>query len=394
MKVKIVTKNFWKAEFTTEKKKILSIFLVFIVFVSFSVVSLIDLFSRIENNSGIFISTWDTTRTSSGSSGTNQVKLPLNSEGTYNFVVEWGDGSSNTITKWNQSEVIHTYISSGVYSINIIGRIIGWRFAYPEDRLKILEIQQWGCLRLGNSGGYFNGCSNLKITSDDILDLTGTTTLYAAFRGCTTIDTVNSMNKWDVSRVTDMGCMFYKAYNFNQDIGNWKVSRVTDMGGMFYGTYAFNQDIGNWDVSHVTEMGGMFYNAYNFNQDIGNWKVSRVTDMGEMFYGASAFNQDLGNWDVSRVTDMGGMFYDASAFNQDLGNWDVSSVTGMNNMFALTYLSTTNYDNLLIGWSHHSLKNGVYFDGGYSQYSSGTAATARQKIIDNYGWSITDGGQI
>ena len=45
---------------------------------------------------------------------------------------------------------------------------------------------------------------------------------------------------------------------FNQDIANWDVSKVTDMYCMFAHAEAFNQDISNWDVSNVTNMNGMF----------------------------------------------------------------------------------------------------------------------------------------
>ena len=46
---------------------------------------------------------------------------------------------------------------------------------------------------------------------------------------------------------------------------------------------SFNSDISSWDVSNVTNMRYMFYKATLFNQDIGNWDVSNVTDMGLMF---------------------------------------------------------------------------------------------------------------
>ena len=56
-----------------------------------------------------FISTWKTDNTSSGSSTATQVKLPLISTGSYNFVVEWGDSTTSTITAYNQAAVTHTY---------------------------------------------------------------------------------------------------------------------------------------------------------------------------------------------------------------------------------------------------------------------------------------------
>jgi len=41
-----------------------------------------------------FISVWNTALTSPGSSSSNQVKLPLVSTGTYNFLVKWGSAGN------------------------------------------------------------------------------------------------------------------------------------------------------------------------------------------------------------------------------------------------------------------------------------------------------------
>lgn len=91
-----------------------------------------------------FSSTWDTTKTSTGSSAANQIKLPLIASGNYNFVVDWGDGSTNTITAWNQADVTHTYASSGVKNVSIAGTIKGWQFANSGDKLKITDISRGG----------------------------------------------------------------------------------------------------------------------------------------------------------------------------------------------------------------------------------------------------------
>ena len=280
-----------------------------------------------------FISVWNTEKTNPGSSNGSQVKLPLESQGFYDFTVNWGDGNYDTIISWNQEEVTHTYDSEGVYTIIINGTLIGWSFKDGGDKLKLLEVKEWGALGLGNSGSYFWGCSNLNITASDSLDLTGITTLYQAFRGCTNLGDTGNMNSWDVSSVINMGSMFIGASLFNQDIGNWDVSSVTNMGSMFSRASSFNQDIGNWDVSSVIDMGHTFYEADSFNQPIGNWDVSSVIDMGHTFYEADSFNQPIGNWDVSSVESMGSMFFYAISFNQDIGKWDVSSVISMSSMF-------------------------------------------------------------
>ena len=314
-----------------------------------------------------FVSYWNTSLTSSRSSTSTQIQLPLESSGTYNFTVYWGDGSSNVIANWNDPAVTHTYSTSGMYNVTITGTLIGWSFQNTGDRLKLMEIAQWGDFRLGNSGSYFQGSSNLRLTANDTLDLTGTTSLSNAFYGASSLSSTGNLNSWDVSKVTTMNSMFYSASSFNQTIGNWDVSQVTDM---------------SW----------MFASASSFNQPLNSWDVSQVTNMGYMFWGTSSFNQPIGNWDVSQVTTMDGMFGGASSFNQTIGNWDVSQVYDMEAMFDQVTLSVANYDNLLTGWSALNLQSGVQFDAGYSKYSSTVGEPARTYIIDTFGWSISDGG--
>ncbi|WBX36094.1 BspA family leucine-rich repeat surface protein [Mycoplasma capricolum] len=150
---------------------------------------------------------------------------------------------------------------------------------------------------------------------------------------------VKNLDKWDTSKVTNMGNMFFGAYNFNQDISYWNTSNVTNMRGMFTLATSFNQDISTrevevngkkykaWNTSNVTDMKGMFSSAWKFNQPIGNWDTSKVTNMGNMFFGAKNFNQPIGNWNASNVKDMSEMFAGADAFNQDISNWNVNNVT-------------------------------------------------------------------
>jgi hypothetical protein len=60
-----------------------------------------------------------------------------------------------------------------------------------------------------------------------------------------------------------------------------------------------------------------------------------------------------------------------------------------------TSFSTTNYDLLLQGWSAESIQPNVPFSAGTTQYSVGTAATARGVLTGApNNWTITDGGQV
>ncbi len=333
------------------------------------------------------------------------------------------------------------YAVAGEHTISISGdfpQII--HGSGSNDAKKLISIDQWGSGQWRSMHSAFYGCSNMIFTATDTPDLSLVTDMSHMFYRATSFDqdiggwdvsSVTNMSamfglassfnqdigNWDVSSVTNMSAMFYRAYSFNQDIGDWDVSSVTIMESMFNKTSSFNQDIGSWDVSSVITMNSMFYEASSFNryignwnvssvinmvamfyqansfnQDIGGWDVSSVKYMSVMFYGASAFNENIGAWNVSLVTNMAFMFHQAGSFNQDIGDWDVSSVTNMSNMFSAT-LSVSNYDSLLNGWSQRALRPNVIFGADVNKYSPASSA-ARQKLIDDYGWYITDGGSI
>ena len=281
-----------------------------------------------------FVTTWEVTAGSLG------ITIPTNSDFTYRYAVNWGDGSVDT--RIYTGDATHTYPAAGSYTVSIVGTFPSIYFnsiGGSTNSRKIKTIKQWGDNPWKSMNRAFFGCLNLTIEAT---------------------------------------------------AGNPDLSKVTDMTGMFADARAFNQDLSRWDVSKVTDMNNMFANAYAFNQDLSRWDVSKVTDMSSMFFNADVFNQDLSRWDVSKVTDMSSMFFNADVFNQDLSRWDVSKVTDMSNMFNHATLSTANYDALLIGWSALSLQRDVIFNGGNSKYC---AESARNRLLDTYNWSISDSGE-
>jgi surface protein len=319
-----------------------------------------------------FISTWKTDNLSTGSSNSNQVKLPLIPDGSYNFYVNWGDGTVSSIAAWNQPEVTHTYAAIGTYTISITGYIRGWDWgtgttsATPTtgDRLKILTITQWGCLRFvdkgdGNGGtliwGAFYNCSNLTLlTVVDTPNFEGTTSTLGMFRGCSAITTINNINRWNVSNIQIFRNMFREMALFDDNVGNWDTSNATNFVSVFTGTSAtspgkFNNggssSINNWNTSKVTSMNAMFAFQPSFNQNIGAWDVSKVTDMTNMFRGTTVapygtFNNggsdSIKNWNTSSVTIFNSMFSGQINFNQEVGLWNISSATTATFMFSIS----------------------------------------------------------
>ena len=222
---------------------------------------------------------------------------------------------------------------------------------------KLLEVVQFGTVAWESMGDMFVECENMTFAAGiDTPDLSKVTDMGAMFYGCYSFNQpLNEWNvsnvtymgamfkycdffnqpldNWDVSNVKSMGEMFYGCHSFNQPLNDWNVSKVNYMSEMFKGCHSFNQPLGNWDVSNVESMNGMFMGCFSFNQPLNDWNVSKVRHMSWMFEGCSAFNQPLNNWNVSNVIDMGAMFYGCSAFNQPLNEWNVSNVKGMSQMF-------------------------------------------------------------
>ena len=219
---------------------------------------------------------------------------------------------------------------------------------------------------------------------------------YYLFSNLRYLNSLNGINNFDTSNVTDMSYMFngtgYSSTIFTLDLGsNFDTSKVTNMSNMFshtgYSSTVFTLDLGDkFDTSNVTSMISMFegtgYRSTVFTLDLGsNFDTSKVTNMNRMFshtgYSSTAFTLDLGDkfnvsssnnisymfyytgysstvftldlgdhFDTSNVTDMSYMFngtgYSSTIFTLDLGsNFDTSKVTNMSNMFYYTGYNNT-----------------------------------------------------
>ena len=204
-----------------------------------------------------FISIWDTTKTSAGSSNSSQVTLPYSNSASYTGTINWGDGNVSANTFANRT---HTYSSPGVYTITIVGTVVGFApFNNGGDKLKLIEITQWGNFELQGQflqGYWFSGCQNLKLSAvTDTLILGSTNVLTAMFIGCTSLTTINNSNNWDVSSVQFMANMFNNCTSFNDPgLVSWDVSNVTNMDGMFFLNTLFNQDLSGWCVTLIPSL--------------------------------------------------------------------------------------------------------------------------------------------
>lgn len=339
------------------------------------------------NNVGeTFITTWQTTTAS------ETIQIPTNS-GSYNYTINWGDGTEESLTSTNPS---HVYTDAGTYAISIrgtFGQIYLNNNATYRD--KLLTIEQWGSIAWANLNNAFYGCSNMTYNALDAPDLSSVTSISNIFNGCASFN--GNVNSWDVSNVQNMSFAFFNADAYNQPLNNWDVSNVTTINHMFSNSLIFNQDISAWDMSSVTNMSAMFLlcpafdnggaaltwtagtgtaNAQNmqaifqgtsFNQDISTWNVGNVTNMSQMFQSNTAFNQNITGWNVSKVTTMASMFSGATDFDQNISGWNTAEVTAMNNMFQNA--STFNRD--ISGWDVSKVTTMSNMFNGASAFNNG-----------------------
>ncbi len=248
-------------------------------------------------------------------------------------------------------------------SINGFPRIY---FNNTGDILKIVALEQWGTIIWGSAmNKAFMGTSYMQVNATDVPNF---------------------------SNVINMNSMFFNAANANPDTTNWDVSMVTDMNSLFKGASSVTPDTSSWNTANVTNMSLMFEDAVLANPDTSQWDTSNVTRMERMFQGAVNAKPDTSLLDTSQVNNMLSMFEGAVLANPDTSIWDISQVTTMSNMFLGVTLPTVDYEALLIGFAAQNVQSNVEFHGGSSTVCSGAALNARDSLINNYGWMISDGG--
>ncbi|ATU05366.1 hypothetical protein BKN14_02845 [Candidatus Gracilibacteria bacterium HOT-871] len=324
------------------------------------------------------------------------ITLPI--KGSVNIKnINWGDGGASSCPETTTGIVSCKYKRSGNYEIKIDGYFTGYgSVAVSSPKLK--EVRKWEGLAIDDLSYAFKGATKLVKLPNDF-DTSRVTNMDAMFFEASNFN--GDLSSWDVSKVKDMSSMFslaskfegkglekwktdslesmsaifFKAENFNGEIGNWNVSKVESMLNVFNGARNFNQYIGSWDVSNVMDMNWMFGNTDKFDKPLDNWRtdslislesmfshakafnqninhfnVSKVQLFYYMFNGAKKFNSPLNDWDMSEALGIGSMFYNAESFNQDLDKWDVSKVGNFGHMF----YGAKNFNGNVTNWNTSS----------------------------------------
>ncbi len=329
-----------------------------------------------------FISVWRI------SSNNEAIALPLPPGYNYNFQVDWGDGSSSEVTAHDDSDITHTYVEAGDYTVTISGTLEAWNFddyatTHASQFISVKDLGDVGWKSLEKA---FIDCINLKeLSGGNVSNVTDMNNMFVVS------EIINlDISDWDTSSVTNMSYMFSETEAINPDLSRWDTSSVTNMSSMFAEALGANPDVSRWDTSNVTNMNNMFFEAAVANPDVSRWDTSNVTNMNSVFAYTVVANPDVSRWDTSGVRNMNFMFIQAQAAQPEMTQWDFRHVTAMRDIFRDVTLSTKLYSGLLNRIHLTSQQDDVPLHGGNSKYNS--SATEARTALRERGWTINDGG--
>ena len=197
-----------------------------------------------------FVSVWATTAIN------ETITIPTQA-GTFNAVVDWGDGTTETITTYNGFSHVYTDIDD--YTISITG-------VFPNIYLN-------------------GGASAPKLKKVLNLGTVGWTKLGKAFLACTNL-TEFTVGSTDTSNVTLMQQMFYNCNQLTSlDVSSFDTSSVTTMQQMFYSCTSLQTiDVSGLDTALVSNMSQTFRNCNGLTSIVGveDWAITGLDGTADL----------------------------------------------------------------------------------------------------------------
>ncbi len=284
--------------------------------------------------------------------GGNSFVAPVKSGGTYNFTIDYGDGSaSETIV--SDAPAGHTYSATGQHLVRISGEMSGVEVA-DNANMYVENVMNLGDTKTQDYSGAFHGLSNSGVNLNSIAGgFTSSATDMSIFLRFLGLLTRVDLSSFDTSNVTSMSGMFASSNAITHlNLKNFNTSKVTDMTSMFNYCQSLEEiNVSSFDTTNVTNMTNMFKDTVSLTSlDLSSFKTPNLTSMHYMFRNTTSLTDlDISNFETSSVTSMLGAFEQATSLTSlDLSHFDTSSLTNMSGMFSgatnLTNLNISSFD--------------------------------------------------
>ena len=269
-----------------------------------------------------------------GTSATNQFTLPISTSGiTQAFLYDIETSDGQTITGLTTGTTI-TFPTAGTYDIFISGSFPQCYFNDTGDKLKLLDIKNFGIYALGSTDQEraFRGCSNMVISATDVGYFGDVTSFVRTWQNCSSL---TSFPLIDTSNGTD----FSVSWSSCTSLTSFPLIDISN-GTNFNNTWLFCTSLTSFPLLDTS-------NGTNFTQ---TWSF------------------------CTSLTS-----FPANAF-------DANIATIYTNSFNTTNLTTQSIDDILVSLVASGVSNGT-FDQSGGQGPSATGQTAIATLT-NRGWTI------
>jgi len=266
-----------------------------------------------------------------GTSATNQFTLPTTGTG-YNYDISTSDGQ--VITGLTTGTTI-TFPTAGTYDIFITGSFPQCYFDNGGDKLKLLDIKNFGIYALGSTSqiNAFYGCSNMIITATDIGHFENVNNFNLAWYNCSSLTSFPLLD-------TSSGTSFFQAWRNCSSLTSFPLIN-TSSGTTFNRAWIGCSSLTTFPLLDTS-------NAIDFSLTWNN--CSSLTT------------------------------FPANAF-------DTNIATNYSNSFLTTNLTTQSIDDILVSLVASGVSNGT-FNQSEGEAPSATGQNAITTLLDR-GWTIT-----
>jgi len=346
---------------------------------------------------------------------------------TYDCTVDWGDGSTSaisTVAAESEAALTHVYSTAGTYTIRVSGTFPRINMRQSTTRTALITVENLGVMGWDSNGLHrgFEQCNRMTSFVAGNTDTSAITTLFRTFRLCDRATSIN-LSGMDTSNVTSMESTFHDCNALTSlnlsgmstanvgsffstfhdcrlltslDVSGFDTSSATGMATMFAECAALTSlNLSSFDTSGVFSFSGMFRSCTDLaSVDLSSFDTSSALNMSDMFkFTDSLSSIDVSDFDTSNVQDFNGMFRGTAATDIRCDLFDITAATDLSNFLTSSTITTARYDAVLISWAGQTVTSGLTVSFGSSEFTGGgSAETARTSLINDDGWTISDGG--
>jgi hypothetical protein len=329
----------------------------------------------------------------------------LPATGLSNTSIDWGDGYSSV---YSANYPYRTYANAGIYTVKVTGQMTGFAFSNTGSKLALKTIENIGNTGLTTLYEFCYGCSNLVSVNDDgTFDTTNNATNGRdMFNGCANLTTVNvkfskinfayyaffnctslvTLDVCEFPMLADSRFMFYNCSNL-KTISKIKFDLTSSMGYTFTNcTKLESIPLGVFGAMYDDGLFANLTKLYNIPEATCN----SITTANTLFLNCTSL-VSVPKLTLYNAINCRQTFEGCTALKNVPSIVLKNLVDGSYGFFRGVTLNTTEYSNMLIRTVAAGPKTGSYLVAGNSKYNA-AGQTARNTLINTYGWTITDGG--